>query len=55
MPFLRAANIPAKKAATATPRKPCQVCDERIMEAVRAWIREDDTSTNAELAILGLL
>lgn len=55
MPFLRAANIPAKKAATATPRKPRPVCDETIMEAVRMWLHEDDISTNRELAVLGLL
>ncbi|MBQ3457201.1 MAG: hypothetical protein IJG36_12245 [Synergistaceae bacterium] len=55
MPFLRAANIQGKKPALTTHEKPRLVCDETIMETVRMWMHEDDISTNAELAFLGLL
>ena len=55
MPFLRAKLIPHKDNRNNNIVYVKNVeCDEKIAEAVKAWLREDDLSTAQELARLGL-
>ncbi|MBR1437903.1 MAG: hypothetical protein IJ587_05135 [Synergistaceae bacterium] len=61
MPFLRAMNIPhvtvpeTRKNVMKPKMAIRSLQDLEIAEAVKAWIREDDLATSAELIRLGLI